>query len=642
MRLEVTCPPRGVDFTLRPHSYPVKIKPTSTLVALALGASSFLTVSGQTTPALRTFGGSYFFGDSLTDSGNTFALTGSPPAPYYQGRVSNGPTYAEYLRPGLVAAATVSSNPANLNFAFAGATASPGSAVPNLTQQVGMFQARGLTGKATDLFVVLAGANDVLNTISTPATQNTAAVELSARTAATAVGANVRTLLGLGAKNVVVMNLPDISQTARFTTGSAASAAPLAAAGSRAFNAAIRSDLASVNLGADVTLRVVDLGGMLDSIIRNGPALGFTNTRNEVVGTLTGGGTVANPNSYVFWDGIHPTTAVHTLLASALTEVLNPEFVLGAADAQRAASQSLSDLATDVLDQRLARLRGGDANRSPTDGFVAYHSRSGGFDARGYSAGFEFDAQVITAGFDHRFSNALTGGIAFSVDSLDGTLAAGGGSLAVRGNTISVYGQWTNAKFFVEGDAGYGEHTLRDLVRATRLGGLTTMGETKGDHLGGSVKIGTNLDLAAGALRVTPYVGARYLRTTANGYSETGVGGLNFQFDEQSTNTITGLLGVNGVWSVKVGESDVGLGLSAVYQTDLGDDTRDFSGRLADTVATTTRVRTAGSLGDTVKLGASVSGTIGQRWGWMAGYTGDVRSEGDMANQFSVALQTGF
>ena len=36
-------------------------------------------------------------GDSLSDNGNLYKLIGIPPAPYWQGRSSNGPTYAEQL-----------------------------------------------------------------------------------------------------------------------------------------------------------------------------------------------------------------------------------------------------------------------------------------------------------------------------------------------------------------------------------------------------------------------------------------------------------------------------------------------------------------------------------------------------------------
>ena len=37
------------------------------------------------------------FGDSLIDTGNVFAATGNPPAPYFDGRYSNGSIWVEYL-----------------------------------------------------------------------------------------------------------------------------------------------------------------------------------------------------------------------------------------------------------------------------------------------------------------------------------------------------------------------------------------------------------------------------------------------------------------------------------------------------------------------------------------------------------------
>src|ERR1700756_3920216 len=37
------------------------------------------------------------FGDSLSDNGNLFALTGFPQPPAWEGRSSNGPVYAEQL-----------------------------------------------------------------------------------------------------------------------------------------------------------------------------------------------------------------------------------------------------------------------------------------------------------------------------------------------------------------------------------------------------------------------------------------------------------------------------------------------------------------------------------------------------------------
>ena len=56
-------------------------------------------------------------GDSLSDTGRLFRVTGIPPAPYYQGRMSNGPLWVEHLAPRV----GLRYEPLD-NFAWAGAT----------------------------------------------------------------------------------------------------------------------------------------------------------------------------------------------------------------------------------------------------------------------------------------------------------------------------------------------------------------------------------------------------------------------------------------------------------------------------------------------------------------------------------------
>src|SRR4051794_6489859 len=61
------------------------------------------------------------FGDSLTDTGNLYAATGQPPAPYDMGRFSNGPLWVEYLANQLGVAAPTASLLGGSNYAWAGA-----------------------------------------------------------------------------------------------------------------------------------------------------------------------------------------------------------------------------------------------------------------------------------------------------------------------------------------------------------------------------------------------------------------------------------------------------------------------------------------------------------------------------------------
>lgn len=613
----------------------------------ATAVLGFASASLLAQPAPRAFTSTFFFGDSLTDSGNTFTLTGSPPAPYFNGRFSNGPTYAEYLVPTLqkhtTAAPTVTTN---INFAFGGATAAPGSLVPNLGLQLGMFSGpasaggRALTPKSNDLFVVLAGANDVLNYLGSTPTPSGAGVEAAANTAANAVKGAVSTLLTAGAKNLLVMNLPDISKTPRFTTGSAAAAASLAQNGSFAFNNAIRGSLASLSLGADVRLTLVDLQGLLNTILTNSSRLGFSVTNQEVVGILSSGGNPGDINGYIFWDGIHPTTKTHALFANALNEALNPEFVLGTAATQGTALLMVADLAADTVDSRLDQIRGS-TERHHADGFIGYNYKEGGRDADGYMNKFDYKATVITAGFDVAATKSLTLGFAFSAEDASTNLKPAAGSFKVKGQTGAVYLQWKGeGAFFAEATGSYGSNDLRKITRATALGGLTTTGKTDAKVFGGSVKLGASFDVDRAHL--TPFVGLRLQRASLDGYTESGVGGLNFSFDDQSNKSLAGLIGLSADWRSHLGDMPIVIGFSGVYENDMLSNGQRISGRLADTVATTTVINAGRNLDNSVKVSGHLSGTFSKRWSWTLGGGAELRSDGDTGRQFSLSLQTGF
>lgn len=602
------------------------------VAALGLVASAF----GQ--PALRSYSNYYFFGDSLTDNGNTFALTGSPPAPYYQGRVSNGITYAEYLAAGVAPAMTVSSNPARLNFAFAGATAMAGSAVPNLTQQVGLYQARGITANANGLYVVLAGANDLLNAIQVPANQNATAMTNTGVGASTAAANAVKSLATLGAKNILVLNLPDISKTARFTTGSGASGAMFMQAGVQAYNNDLRGRIAGLGLGADVNVTVFNLGTFFDSLLANASRFGFTVTNREYLGILQAGGTPGDVNGYIFWDGIHPTTKAHSIIAQALTEVLNPEVVLGTAATQGTSALIAADLSLDTVASRLDQTRA--TKREGAQGFFGYSYKDGGRDYIGYANDFDYSASVFSAGFDVPVSTNLLAGLALTKESLSSDLGAAAGSHKLEGQAVLAFAQWKSGAFFADAVAGYGSQDVRSISRTTRFGGLATSGKTDGDRLTGAIRVGT--EFGHESLRVVPFVGLRYTKAKLGTYTENDVPGLNFVFDEQSAKSVDALVGATADWQILGGNTPLWAGLSAVFQRDVASDTRELTGRLADTVAATGRIAVDDGLDSSVKLGARLGGKLGSTWGWSAGYVAEVRDDGDMANQFSLSIQAGF
>src|SRR4051812_6790316 len=118
------------------------------------------------TPGPASFKALYVLGDSLSDTGRTFAAIGVPPAPYYyQGRTSNGPLWIEYLAPQL----GMRYNPLD-NFSWAGANTGRLNVFTGLPGILDEWdELRGETKHSLDkhsLYIVFGGANDFFRILS--------------------------------------------------------------------------------------------------------------------------------------------------------------------------------------------------------------------------------------------------------------------------------------------------------------------------------------------------------------------------------------------------------------------------------------------------------------------------------------------
>jgi len=277
------------------------------------------------------------FGDSLSDQGNAFIVTGGtfPPAPYAQ-RASNGPVAVEYLaaRLGVPLAPPAAGG---TNFAFVGAATGPVTftgtstttdnfaavvyglpvlANTGITNQVLAYVGAGpVADPAGTLFVVWGGPNDFF-------------IDASAATvggAVTNLANDIGLLYAAGARRFLVPNMPDLA-----LTPSGLSLPPAQQAGLHAlsvgFNAGLNSALNSLSLLPGIDITPFDTFSLLQSIAADPAAFGFTNASAPcLTGSLGGGaGICADPGSYVFWDSVHPTTAAHQVLGSAFAEAVEP------------------------------------------------------------------------------------------------------------------------------------------------------------------------------------------------------------------------------------------------------------------------------------------------------------------------------
>jgi outer membrane lipase/esterase len=256
----------------------------------------------------------YVFGDSLSDAGNLFAVTGQPPPPYSR-RASNGPVWVEQLAPLVGAPVPTPSVAGGTNYAFAFGRATntglPPDLVPTVEMQVGQFLQGGHTPAAGELYVLWGGSNDLFDGQANPAIPATAIVELA------------KDLTDAGAKHLLVMNLPPIQLTPDFQAGSEAERQG-AAAFVTAFNTLLANglDALEATLSGDVNLYQFDVAGFFDGVIGGGLAHGLSNVTGRAFTLTPFPSVVPNPNEYLFWDGVHPTTAAHGILAAEVAAVI--------------------------------------------------------------------------------------------------------------------------------------------------------------------------------------------------------------------------------------------------------------------------------------------------------------------------------
>lgn len=286
-----------------------------------------LTFTGS---ALATpFTNLYNFGDSFSDTGNLQAVFGAPFAPYSQGRFTgeftngdDGKVWLDIVANQLGFSSQNSLSGGN-NFAFGGARTGgvPSPATPpSLLLQTQMFL--GSVGGAADsdaLYSVWGGGNDIRDNDIGNSVANISSV--------------ITQLHNAGAMNFFLPNQPNIGLTPESLAGLApgGTAADITAA-SIAFNAQLQSELQLLETNLGVNIIKFDLFSLFNDVVLNPANFGFSNVTDACYDGALGiggpGSLCADPDSYLFFDGIHATAAAHTLLGNrALASIMDAMMV---------------------------------------------------------------------------------------------------------------------------------------------------------------------------------------------------------------------------------------------------------------------------------------------------------------------------
>jgi len=517
----------------------MKTKLIRSVLAAALACAA---VPAFAQNANSPFSQTVFFGDSLTDGGFFRPLLPASVRPV-TGQFTTNPGYvwSQYLADYYGTSAVPNGNgQTGPNYAAGGARVGVNSTgalgpIPSLATQMNNYlTANGGRADAHALYTVWGGANDLFAITSGGANPTT--------TISSAVAAQigiVGTLTQAGAQYILVPTIPDLGLTPAFRAQGATAQAQGTAL-TVSYNTALFSGLAASNL------RVIPLDTFhfLQEVVANPSAFGITNiTGTACQPQITANSLTCNPTSYVnpsapytylFADGVHPTSSAHKALADfAISVIEGPRqvailpYTAGTIGRARA---MMVESSFDAL------------SRDDQDGMRWWGDVRG--DQVRYGAPFHFDGTGPTASFGigWRSGNLVYGGFAgYGRQDID--FGQRRGNFKQTDTSIGGYLGWESGALWANAQLSWTNLDF-DVDRQVNLGTATRVhtGSPGGDNLSVGGNMGWNF--SHGALTHGPVVGLLSQQITVDGYAESEPNmSTSLAFPEQKVDSLIGSVG---------------------------------------------------------------------------------------------------
>ena len=247
------------------------------------------------------------FGDSLSDSGNTFSAFGTPESPpYWQGRYSDGKNWVDFTDEWMGIANVAGGN----NRAFGGAATGNGMTyfvIENIGKQVDDWdQNNNLAGG--DAVAIWGGGNDLLNY-----------GENNPQVLVDNLEEHAEQLIAAGGQEFIFFELPALEKTPH---ASGDSAEEKEALGQRVadFNTGMHTMAADLVSTHGVTTHMIPVWMGYEMLYYSGEHFGITNVTHAACdhegATCDSNDPIApNVEEYLFFDNLHPTETTHRAVA---------------------------------------------------------------------------------------------------------------------------------------------------------------------------------------------------------------------------------------------------------------------------------------------------------------------------------------
>jgi len=587
---------------------------TRLLRGAALAALSLAAVSAAGAASAQSYSRLVVFGDSLSDNGNLYLATGgSTPAspPYGAGRFSNGPVFTERL--GFNAANFMGPVTGSINYAFGGARTDSQAQPLGMRLQLAQYQQRGGTFGANDLVSVLGGANNIFQGLPAAgaSTNPTGAITPVALSAAADINFIVNGIAQAGAGTVLVTNLPKLSITPQFR---GTPAAPLADFAVTTFNGALLTGLnatAAARPGTNIIL--MDLFKVGDVIAGNPSAFGVSNVTQPCFNGVT---VCSNPDSYFYFDGVHPTAKGHEVIA----RLSNDYLYYGDLGSQTAVlGETAWRHREDALDGSTAALSGRGAWERGTSISVGALADKTETDARGAIGKATSDGYGVRIALESG-TETLRFGLSGSYRNAD--VDAGALRADIDSFGLDVYGGWRSGDVFVNAAAGVAQDDFNDINRLTSLAPIVHSGSTRGVSTGARLQGGMWFDM--GGFALSPRVAVAWINTDVDGFSEQGPA-AQYAYADRSVQATTAEIALRA----EGGTERVRFYAEGGYRDSLSDDSDAVRTGILGNPAKVLARDVDLPFGGQVLAAAGIEGTIMERLKVSIGYKGRFGNHAD-------------
>jgi outer membrane lipase/esterase len=560
---------------------------------------------GLATAHTARAGSLYAFGDSLSDNGNLYKLINYPPPPYFEGRFSNGPVWVEYL-PGLAGLSFAPSQDYAYGGAFTGNLIIDGTnygtnlvapSVPGINTEIADFAAAGGRFSNTDVVTLWGGANNYFQYATVVEANPSQAVSLvtsGVATTITQLTADTNSLISLGARTLIVPNLPNLGSTPDYNTS--ALGTELGDAFSTLHDQYLPVQMATLHSTTGANIIVLNTQRLLENVIANPSFYGFSNVTDACIdATACVTGNTATQNSYLFWDGVHPTTHAQQIIAEYAAaslhgfESLSVPARLGTTDAQ---------LFSTVLSNRMEALRAAgtgftynipsssfatptDTGTDPTQKLSIFITGAGNFgswDNSGINLGYHGASSAFAVGADYAFAPNIHAGLAVGLTNGNANVNDGG-TVGNSSANFGLYGLATQGQFYEEASFGYGTNWYT--IKNPAVFGADTLGKPGGPSYSASLFGGYVFPLCHG-FSLTPSAGLDYTSTALGSYTEAGDPLLTQTVSDQGYEQLLGQTGVEAATSTLLGETRIATYVSIGMQARLTGNNGNFTSTFTD------------------------------------------------------------